>query len=108
MTNSQIIVTEALSSGLFTEEEVQKYAEKGMEIPLHSFAKWKALGFRVKKGEHARIVTRLWKFKDKSKESDESDTANMDVDGEGNDSYYKAKTYLFTLEQVELASLEKA
>jgi len=33
----------------------------GIEEECHTFAKWKQLGYRVRKGEHAAFKTRIWK-----------------------------------------------
>lgn len=66
-------------------------------IPVHTFATWKSAGYSVKKGEHAKIVTRLWKFSTKK-----AGNAEADADDETNYShYYLTKAFLFTAEQVE-------
>lgn len=53
MTNEQIIQNEKKLLGM------------GEFEPLHTFAKWKEMGFKVKKGEHATVCTKLWKRKSK-------------------------------------------
>ena len=50
MTNAEIILMEQATRGI-TEE-------------LHTFSRWKSLGFKVKAGEHG-IETRLWKYNKK-------------------------------------------
>ena len=72
MTNTQIIINEAVANGLYTKEEVENILASGHMIPLHTFQTWKNAGYSVKKGEHARITTRLWKFTNKAKKSDEA------------------------------------
>ena len=52
----------------------------------------------MKKGEHARITTRLWKFTNKPKKSE---TAKENTDDAENSHYYLAKAFLFTADQVE-------
>lgn len=95
MTNLEIIVAEAVANKLYTIEEVEAIFETGNTLPLHTFAVWKSMGYIVKRGEHAKIATRLWKFKKGAKETEES------VDGEHSDKYFLCKAYLFTAEQVE-------
>jgi hypothetical protein len=53
MTNEEIIQNEKKVLGM------------GEFEPLHTFQKWKELGFKVKKGEHAVTCTKLWKPKAK-------------------------------------------
>lgn len=99
MTNSQIIINEAIANGIYTMEEVEAILETGHMIPVHTFQTWKNAGYIVKKGEHAKITTRLWKFSGKKAGKAESDA---DMDGEADNShYYLAKAFLFTAEQVE-------
>lgn len=65
MTNTQIIINEAIANGLYTKEEVETILESGHMIPLHTFQTWKSAGYIVRKGEHAKITTRLWKYTSK-------------------------------------------
>lgn len=46
----------------------------GITVPLHTYTKWKQLGYQVKKGEKSvhRIV--IWKSCTKKKHDEESDT----------------------------------
>lgn len=99
MTNLDIITTEAIANGLYSQEEVEAIYAEGRELPLHTFAGWRARGYKVKKGEHARITTKLWKMKrgketlkDKDGNEVEEETKNM----------YLCKSFLFTGEQVEM------
>lgn len=47
ITNREIIATEKLARGI-TEE-------------IHTFARWKSMGYAVKKGEHSNIKFAVWK-----------------------------------------------
>lgn len=82
MTNEQIIQNEKKLLGM------------GEFEPLHTFAKWKEMGFKVKKGEHATVCTKLWKPKAKK---------YTDTNGEEKveNNFFLAKAYLFKLNQVE-------
>ncbi|MCR5785690.1 MAG: ssDNA-binding domain-containing protein [Eubacterium sp.] len=94
MTNTQIIINEALVNEVYTEEQIEKYMLKG-DLPLHTFAEWQKLGFKVKKGERARITTKLWKMSKKGKIE-----ANNDEE-EKKEHFFLTKAFLFTKEQVE-------
>ncbi|GFI31624.1 hypothetical protein IMSAGC013_03021 [Lachnospiraceae bacterium] len=96
MTNTQIIISEAIANGIYTKEEVDAILESGRMIPVHTFQTWKSAGYIVRKGEHAKITTRLWKFTNKK-----AGEADGDADGEANNHYYLAKAFLFTADQVE-------
>lgn len=101
MTNTQIIINEALANGLYTKEQIEEILASGHMIPLHTFQAWKSAGYVVKKGEHARITTRLWKFTNKAKKSAD---AKENTDDTENDHYYLSKAFLFTADQVEKIS----
>ena len=68
---------------------------RGITEPVHTFAKWKALGYSVKKGEHALFETRLWKHTSRMKRDDET---GEDVEKEN---MYMTKAFLFGESQVE-------
>lgn len=98
MTNLEIIASEAILHKLYTKEEVENIMSEGYVLPIHTFAIWKSMGYVVKKGEHAKIVTKLWKMTNK-KEVDE------DTDEVKNKQHmYLVKSYLFTKDQVEKMS----
>lgn len=98
MTNIEIIINEAVENGLYTMEQIENILASGHMIPLHTFQAWKSAGYIVKKGEHARITTRLWRFTNKSRKNNEVDE---NTDGTNNEHYYLAKAFLFTSDQVE-------
>lgn len=82
MTNEQIIQNEKKLLGM------------GEFEPLHTFQKWKEMGFKVKKGEHAVTCTKLWKPKAKK---------YTDTNGEEKieNNFFLAKAFLFKLDRVE-------
>lgn len=81
MTNAEIILAEQIT--------------RGISEDMHTFARWKELGYKVRKGEHG-IETRLWKYsKGKSNED-----ANEETDIK-HGRCYMAKAYLFKRSQVE-------
>ena len=41
MTNTEIIINEALANGLYTEEQIENILASGHMIPLHTFKAWK-------------------------------------------------------------------
>lgn len=47
-------------------------ATHGIEEELHTFARWKALGFSVKKGEHSKHRISIWKGWETTKEDPET------------------------------------
>lgn len=91
MTNTEIITKDAIAKGLYTEEEAIEILKKRGALPLHTFAAWKAMGYSVKKGEHAKLTTYLWKYT--TKENKET--------GENENKIFKTKAHLFTPEQVQ-------
>ena len=97
MTNTQIIINEAIANGLYTKEEVETILESGHMIPLHTFQTWKSAGYIVRKGEHAKITTRLWKYTSKNKSAE----ADGETVGDALNHSYLAKAFLFTADQVE-------
>ena len=96
MTNLQIIASEAIANNIYTEQEVEKIIGAGYRLPIHTFAEWKRMGYIVRKGEHATITTRLWKFTNKKQDAADDADGNQEPDH-----YYLAKAFLFTKDQVE-------
>jgi hypothetical protein len=70
---------------------------------LHTFQKWKQLGYHVKKGEKAIITMKLWKYKKPKKESQPLLGVGSDEETkEKNYSYYYlTNAYMFSSKQVE-------
>lgn len=83
MTNAEILLGECVKRGI-TEE-------------VHTFARWKQLGFKVKKGEHALFSTSLWKQTKGRKSEDVEDGEEINIGR-----CYLCKSYLFGRSQVEV------
>lgn len=98
MTNLQIITDEAIANGLFTKEEVEAIYTAGHELPLHTYAGWKQRGYQVRRGEHARITTKLWQYNTKKQEVKTTDGNDEEIEIKN---CYLVKSYLFTLDQVD-------
>lgn len=91
MTNFEIILRDAIAAEIYTEEEVEKLLETKGELPLHTFKIWKDKGYSVKKGEHAKLTTMIWKqTKKKDKETGEEKTIMV-----------MTKAFFFTDKQVQ-------
>lgn len=101
MTNLEIIATEAMAAGIYTKEQIEEMLKQTGTIPLHTFAEWKRLGYKVKKGEHAKLACRIWKWNDKTETVQTKDGEDQEVDASH---YYLAKAFFFTSEQVERAT----
>lgn len=82
MKNKDIIREAALKAGIITEEEARELEASGMEASFHTAASWKQKGYTIKDGETGTEV-KLWKKK------------------EGGNSFYLARAYLYSAEQVE-------
>lgn len=102
MTNEQMIRKTAIEVGLFTEEQVAAYLAAGSRLPLHTYAEWQALGFQVKRGEHAALKMQLWKPR-RLKKDEKADrlpapeSGDDDTDG----TFFLATSHLFLSSQVE-------
>ena len=109
MTNAQIIMNEAINllengiikgTGRMFEaviidqdgNETKKLVEEPEEI--HTYAKWKQLGYQVKKGEKAKASFTIWKCVAGKKEEEESDQ-------EPDNKMFMKKAHFFTIDQVE-------
>lgn len=80
-TNRDILIEALGLSGL---------AEKYTEDEVNSFQQWKALGYKVKRGEKAVLKVQLWYPSKYTKEDDKEETR-----------FYMKTTALFTKDQVE-------
>jgi len=92
MTNLEIVISEALANGIFTEEQIEAYISEG-DIPLKTYKSWHDAGFIVRKGQKARLQTRLWQLRAKKK-SDENEEEN------NKERFILVPAYLFTADQV--------
>lgn len=84
MTNQQIIMMESVTlmehgilqgTGEFITIEDAEGNEKQLEIPepIHTFAMWKSMGYKVKKGEHAIAKFPIWKMSKAKKKADDDE-----------------------------------
>ena len=73
----------------------QECRNRGITEVVHTFAKWKSLGYKVKKGEHALFETQLWKHSSRTKHNDETN------EDEEKERMYMTKAFLFGESQVE-------
>lgn len=97
MTNFQIITDSAIATGLYTEERAIEIIQTEGELPLHTFAEWKRLGYSIRKGEHAKLVCFIWRHKSKTKEVQQDDKT-VEIN---ESSFYKTKAHFFDNTQVE-------
>lgn len=92
MTNLQIIANEVVTNNLLTEAQVEEMIMKYGQLPYKTFAEWKYLGYKIKKGSKAVIKTKLWKkVKEKKAKEDEEDTTK----------FILVNASLFSADQVE-------
>lgn len=98
MTNLQIIASAAIESGLYTAEQVEACFSAGHQLPLHTFAEWKRLGFIVKKGEKSKLAVDIWMKSNKKQTAETKDGDEIEVD---TSRFYKKLSHFFTFEQVE-------
>ena len=98
MTNETMIFNAAIDAGIFTEEEAMSYLSAGMRLPLHTYAQWAALGYQVKRGEHAVLKMRLWKYKNRRQNVQDEDTVDAP---ESRDDFFLTTANLFHISQVE-------
>lgn len=67
MTNAEIIYRESIE---LVNQGVLK-AIAGQPEPIHTFAKWKSMGYSVKKGEKAIAKITIWKYTTRTKTDDD-------------------------------------
>ena len=107
ITNAMIIATEArrlMSEGkLQPTGRILTFETRDGDViklpeaePMHTFAMWKSLGYRVKKGEHAITKLMIWKYAQRHAETDEEDTAE-----EPSGHCFRKQAYFFAASQVE-------
>ena len=104
MTNNTIILNNSLElmeqgilkgSGQFIDIETAD-GIKTIELPeaIHTFNGWKALGFKVKKGEKSKIKFSIWKHSSKK-------TVDENGEEQVNSRMFMQSAAWFTAEQVE-------
>ena len=67
MTNAEIIYMESIE---LVKQGILK-AIAGQPEPIHTFAKWKSMGYSVKKGEKAIAKITIWKYTTRTKTDDD-------------------------------------
>ena len=109
MTNAQIIFNESMKlmsdgiikgSGQFGNVLKADGTTERVELPedIHTFARWKAFGRQVKKGEKAKASILIWKAK--QYEETLQDENGNEITEEAVKMFMK-KAFFFTLEQTE-------
>lgn len=116
MTNAQIILHESvrlMNEGILKGTGRKAYLETPLgtievEQPeaIHTFQRWKELGYSVKKGEKSSIKIRIWKHTTKQLKTDtenaELNAMNAQINAQGGESNMFMKTAaFFTFAQVE-------
>lgn len=105
MTNEAIILNESIrlmnegllnGSGHFVEIEEADGTKKTMELPetIHTFARWKTLGFVVRKGAKSRIKFPIWKHTSKTINTEDGETKEINQ-------MFMREAAWFTFDQVE-------
>lgn len=79
MTNAEIIANTMKLNGI-TEES-------------HTFARWKKMGYMVRKGEHATFKATIWKAKERKVETEDGEKTDL--------SMFMKTAHFFTRSQVE-------
>lgn len=116
MTNAQIILHESvrlMNDGILKGTGRKAVLETPLgpvEVeqpePIHTFQRWKELGFSVKKGEKSNIKILIWKHTTKQLDTDtgnaELDKMNAQINAQGGQTNMFMKTAaFFTAAQVE-------
>ena len=122
MTNEQIIFAETqrlAAEGVlrFTGRTLHVVLDDGTpaDFPeveeVHTFAEWKARGYAVKRGEHARAAFPVWCFSrrtgngaDGGTDTETDSTTDGDTDGgtaPAGGRYYMRRAFWFTRDQVQ-------
>lgn len=69
-------------------------AEHGINMPLHTYAKWQSMGYQVKKGEKSMHRITIWKGCTKTKVNDDGEEVTTSK-------VIMKESCFFTLAQVE-------
>lgn len=73
---------------------------------IHTYKKWKELGYHVKKGEKSITTLKLWKHKKIKYNVQTLEGVGSDIEEDGNkvksySDYYLTNAYMFSTKQVE-------
>lgn len=74
MTNSEIIFRESME--LVKEGKLELV--NNLPEQIHTFAKWKSMGYNVKKGEKAIAKFAIWKYTKRTKTDEDGNEINDD------------------------------
>lgn len=105
-TNKQIVMTDAIANGIYTQEQLDAFLLRGLPVPLFTFGRWAEMGYTVKKGQHAAMISMLWKMRDGKKTDDNPDDVDPETDERGRD-FYLHKVFLFDFRQVQKMTPEE-
>lgn len=108
MTNAQIIFStsiDLMNQGIIgtTGRQITVRNASGEESrinepePIHTFATWKALGRKIRRGEHAKAKIRIWKFTSKNV-NEETDDNTYTVECKN---IFMKDAHFFTFDQTE-------
>lgn len=117
MTNEQIILNESLrlmeegklkGTGQYAEVDLGNNVKTTIELPeaIHTFKRWKELGYSVKKGQKSEIKITIWKHTTKMLDTNtgntETDKMNQQINDQGGQtSMFMKVSAFFTAAQVE-------
>ena len=116
MTNEKIILHASMElmeqgiikgSGEFFQttipDEEGNMVEKTIEMPepIHTFQKWKELGYSVMKGQKAKASFMIWKYSSKTKEDENGEEIE-------DSRMFMKKAFFFTFDQVEPIKVKNA
>ena len=106
MTNAMIIFTERCKlmdegkiKGTGISQEIEINGEiKKLELPeeIHTYNKWKELGYQVRKGEKSQIKFSIWKYRGNKKTEDEESDKKV----QSGHCFMKLSAF-FTMDQVD-------
>ena len=94
MTNEQIIFNAQIE--LLNEGKIGVDSNGNLE-EIHTFQRWKAKGYRVRKGAKAIIALQIWKVAAKKKQGTNSSDDDTDDD---EIKYFLKKAFFFSASQV--------
>ncbi|MCD8218298.1 MAG: hypothetical protein LUD01_09745 [Clostridiales bacterium] len=98
MKNTEIIAAEAVAHGLYSQEQADRILKNGGQLEIFTVRVWQKKGYRIRKGEHARIVTDLWEM---VKQSPSVDVKEGEIPSENRTTkFVLKKSYLFTADRV--------
>lgn len=112
MTNAQIILMESVKlmengiisgSGVFGAYTDGEGKEVRVELPeqIHTFAAWKALGFIVRKGEHAIAAFPVWTYRERRRSGEEPESEQDGGNQSRRGQMFLKKSFFFKASQVE-------